>query len=119
MRFLFTGVLNTLVGYVIFAILIWLGAPLVGALVAANVAGVLLNFQTIGRIVFRRAEWRLIFRFSAVYVGIFLLNWLGLTALARVGVGTLLAQGLLTPALAVCSFLANKFLVFEAGRSQP
>jgi putative flippase GtrA len=113
-RFLFTGALNSLFGYLIFALLIWCGASLLVALVGANTAGVLLNFQTIGRIVFRTAKWRLLLRFSAVYVGILVLNWFGLSGLVRVGIGTLLAQALLTPILAICAFLAHKFLVFEA-----
>ena len=116
-RFLLTGLINTAAGFLIFAVLIWMAVPVVLALLAANTVGVFLNFQTIGRIVFQRAEWSLLLRFSGVYVSIFLLNWFILSQLVRLGVGTILAQALLSPFLALCSFFAHKYLVFEWRRT--
>lgn len=112
-RFVFTGLFNTLFGFVVFVLLVWAHVPLILAVVLANVAGIALNFQTIGRIVFRTAAWRHLLPFVAVYVSVFLINWAGLTGLVRAGLDPIAAQAVLVLPLAICSFLAHKFLVFE------
>src|SRR4051812_1767133 len=67
LRFVCVGAVNAFVSFTIFAVLIVVGLSNSLALLAATILGVLFNFQTIGRYVFRRRDARLIGRFFAVY----------------------------------------------------
>ncbi len=112
-RFLLTGVVNTLFSYCVFSLLLFIGVGAFSALLIASGSGILFNFQTIGRLVFRRHDTRMIFRFVGVYVVVFVFNWLALKALMDLGVSGYLAQAALVPLVAVMSFLGHKFFVFN------
>ena len=64
-KFIFVGVLNTIVGYSFYALFIYLGFDYKVSVFLATVLGVLFNFQTIGRLVFNRYNNRLLFKFVA------------------------------------------------------
>ncbi|NCQ92050.1 MAG: hypothetical protein GPI94_15420 [Microcystis aeruginosa LG13-03] len=51
-RFLLVGVLNTIFGYSLFAVLILIGLNYKYAVLIGTIQGVLFNFQTTGRLVF-------------------------------------------------------------------
>ena len=51
-KFLGVGVLNTVFGYAIYAMLIFVNVPYLIALLAATVVGVIFNYFSFGRIVF-------------------------------------------------------------------
>ncbi|MEW5756395.1 MAG: GtrA family protein [Pseudomonadota bacterium] len=113
-RFLLTGVVNTLFSYCVFSLLLFLGFGAFAALLIASVCGILFNFQTIGRLVFRRLDARMLLRFFAVYIVVFVVNWAALKALMDLGASGYLAQAVLVPLVAVMSFLGHKFFVFNA-----
>lgn len=73
-RYLLIGGVNTAFGYSVFALLIFLGWHYSIALFFATVTGVVFNFQTFGIFVFGRREWRLIWRFLAVYGVLYAVN---------------------------------------------
>ena len=52
-RFIAVGHLNTIVGYAFYGILILLNVPYLAALLVATIAGVIFNYFSIGRLVFR------------------------------------------------------------------
>jgi putative flippase GtrA len=112
--FLLVGGLNTLFGYAMFSLLLSLGAELAGATLGATVLGVLFNFKSIGRLVFRDGNGRLFPRFVAVYVVQAGINYLLLHVAARNGIAPLLAEALILPLLAVATFLAMRRFVFAA-----
>ncbi|MFM6404510.1 MAG: GtrA family protein, partial [Microcystis sp.] len=62
-RFLLVGVINTLFGYSVFALMICLGLDYRYSLLIATICGVLFNFKTIGGIVFKDQNNRLLARF--------------------------------------------------------
>ena len=66
-RYLFVGMINTAFGYSVFALLTYFGLHYPLALFFATVAGIFFNFRTFGRFVFANPDWRLIWRFFAVY----------------------------------------------------
>lgn len=113
MRFLLTGVVNTLFSYCVFSFLFFIGIGAFSALLIASVCGILFNFQTIGRLVFRRLDARMMFRFVGVYIVVFIFNWVALKGLMDLGVSGYLAQAVLVPLVAVMSFLGHKFFVFN------
>jgi putative flippase GtrA len=118
-RFLAVGVLNTLFGLAVFAILILLGLSKGVALAIGWVLGVLFNFQTIGRLVFRSYRPRLLLRFSVGYLTMYIVNFVALNAFTSIGVEPIPAQAILTPFVAVLTFFVNRVLVFGTVQRRP
>lgn len=112
-KFLAVGVLNTAVGYGIFAILLQLGLHYAVAAFLSTILGVLFNFQTIGGLVFGSRDPALIVRFFAVYGVTYLVNVGALRVLEATRLHVLASQALLLAPLAVLSFVLNQRFVFE------
>jgi putative flippase GtrA len=112
--FLVVGLLNTVVGYLLFALLSLAGLAPTKAVIGATILGALFNFQSIGRLVFGQGGRRLLPRFLAVYAGQCALNILALRALATIGLPPLVAEALVLPPLAVLTYLAMRQFVFGA-----
>ncbi|MDF7774410.1 GtrA family protein [Sphingomonas sp. AOB5] len=111
-RFLAIGVVNTLFGYSVFGLGIWLGLASPLALFIATCVGILFNFFTTGRFVFSSSDPRLIPRFIGAYGFTYLFNLVLLVALERTGLQSLVAQALCIPPTVVLSFLILKRFVF-------
>jgi len=111
-RFIAVGVLNTAVGYGLFALFIFLGLHYILASLFATVLGVLFNFHSIGNLVFGQHNYQLIFRFFAVYGITYLLSIAFLAVFDFFGVDMYLAGALLLAPMAVISFFLNKYHVF-------
>ena len=71
-KFLFVGIINTIFGYSVFAMLIILRLDYRYALLMATIFGVMFNFKTIGILVFKTKNNELIFRFIGVYCVIYI-----------------------------------------------
>jgi putative flippase GtrA len=112
-RFLAVGILNTLFGYSLYALLIYLGLEYTYALLFATIAGVLFNFHTIGRLVFQSRDKRLIGKFFAVYAITFCVNLLLIKLMVRFGLSAYLAGAFAIIPTTILSFLLNKFFVFK------
>ena len=106
LRFLLVGVLNTAVGYALFAGLIWLGAGPQLALPISFGLGVLWNYATHARLVFTDARRDRLLAYIATYVGLYALNALLLWVLMALGLSALVAQALCLPVSAALAFLA-------------
>jgi putative flippase GtrA len=112
-RFLFVGGINTVVGYGLFAVLVYAGLQPELALAIATVLGVLFNYLTTGALVFQNRDHSRILRFIAVYGVIYLLNAGALRSLLYAGLSPLLAQLFLVPVVAVATFFALRSFVFR------
>ena len=112
-RFLFVGVLNTLFGYSIFVLLSLGGISYYLSTLLATILGVLFNFKTIGKLVFKNHDNKLIFSFIAVYTVIYLLNITSLKLILAFGINILIAQAGLVLPLALVSYFLNKTFVFK------
>jgi putative flippase GtrA len=112
-RFLVVGVLNTAVGYAIFALFTLAGLGLVPSTVGATVIGALFNFKSIGQLVFGASGAKLLPRFLAVYVLQCAANIAALRSFASVGVPVLYAEAIILPVLAVAGFLLMRLWVFR------
>ena len=115
-RFLFVGIINTLFGYTVFALMILIRLDYRFSLLITTICGVLFNFKTIGTLVFKAKDSRPIIRFVGVYLIIYLLNDQSLQIANSLGMNILWAQaGLLLP-LASLSYILNKKFVFNDKR---
>jgi putative flippase GtrA len=112
-RFLMTGVLNTLVGYMIFAALYFVGFDKFFAIAAATALGALFNFFSIGELVFRQSKLTLLPRFLCVYVGQCGVNMVGMHLVSNMHFTPYLAQLILVPGLATGTYLALRSFVFR------
>ena len=112
-KYLAVGVLNTVFGYSLYALFIYLGIHYSVAVLQSTVLGVLFNFKTIGSLVFRSRNNALIFRFVAVYGLTYLLNVEGLKLMNSFAVNLYLAGFLMLIPLTVLSFVLHNRFVFR------
>ena len=111
-RFYIVGVINTLFGYGVFALLIFLKCTYPIAALIATVLGVLFNYQTTGRLVFTSKKAS-IFRFVIFYSLIYATNIVLFKTLKTLTSFNDYYLGLIiTGFLSIMSYLANKFIVF-------
>lgn len=113
-KFILVGILNTIVGYGLFAIFIYAGIKYPLAVLFSTILGVLFNFKSIGKLVFDSHDNSLILHFIAVYIVIYILNVSGLWTLKYFSFENMYINGfvLLAP-LAIVSYVLNKNFVFE------
>jgi putative flippase GtrA len=115
-RFLLVGILNTLFGLAIYAVLIWLGLPIWGALLGGNVAGIAFNFFTTGHLIFSDIALSRLPRFIGAYLTCYLVNYLSINTLVWAGLGAIEGQALLAPLIAVLSYYLMSQHVFRSDR---
>lgn len=112
-RFVFVGVINTIFGYSIFALFIFLNFHYSLAALLGTIFGLVFNFKTTGKVVFDNKDNSLIYKFLVVYGIIYTLNVIGLMFFNAMGVSNYTAGVLLIPPLGVTAFLLNKKYVFK------
>jgi putative flippase GtrA len=113
LRFLLVGALNTVVGYGLYLLGLWVGLHYSAAIALATVLGALFNFKSTGTLVFRSRDNSLLLRFLGVYGVVYLTNVLGVGFLVRMGVAEWLGGLLLLLPLALLSFFLNSRYVFQ------
>jgi putative flippase GtrA len=112
-RFIAVGLLNTLVGYSLYALFLYCNLSYPLALLLATILGVLFNFQSIGRLVFKTYRNNLIWKFIGVYVVTFCINLLLIKVMTQLGLNAYYAGALALLPCTVISYLLNKFFVFK------
>jgi putative flippase GtrA len=112
-RFLFVGGINTLFGYGLFAFFIYLHLHYSVASLLSTVLGVLFNFKTTGKLVFKSSDNRLIVRFFAVYGMVYVVNILFLKGFKWLGLNFYIAGAILVLPLAILSYILNRRFVFR------
>ena len=114
-RFIFVGGINTLFGYGIFALFIFLKFNYTLAALFTTILGVLFNFKTVGLIVFKNKSNILIIKFICVYSLSYLL-YIGLLSIFNYfKISNYIAGAILILPLSVFSFILNKIFVFKTG----
>lgn len=112
-RFLVVGGINTIFGYTVYSIFILLNIHYAFASFLSTICGIIFNFFTTGRIVFRNKNSSLIFRFFLVYGITYLVNVSALSFFNAVRFNMLLAGAIMVFPLAILSYFLNKKLVFN------
>ena len=83
-RFIAVGLLNTIVGYGIYGFLIFLDIPYLFALLIATILGVIFNYFSIGRFVFKPQGGSFLFvKFISSYVLVYSINAIALDILVN------------------------------------
>jgi putative flippase GtrA len=114
-RFLLVGTINSLFGYGCFALFLYMGFHYTLSLFFATVLGVLFNFKSIGSLVFRSHDNRLIFRFVGSYVVVYCINVIGIKSFFSIGVTPYISGAILILPMAILAYMFNKRFVFNNG----
>lgn len=105
LKFLAVGVMNTMVGYLLYAAFVWVGFSPQPALACSFALGVAWNFLTHGKLVFGTKGYGRLPHYLAAYGFVYLCNAGTLQTLLGLGLGPLLAQALILPFAAAGTFL--------------
>ena len=122
LRFIVIGVINTIFGFAVYALLVTVGLSAQPALAIAFVIGVVWNYFTHARFVFDNKGLSKMPIYALAYVVVYGFNAVSLDAAQGMGLGPLTAQAILAPVAAVLSFflisrvLTGKFPVFGGAR---
>ena len=109
-RFLVVGVVNTAIGYGLYALfLLATSLDPQGALALAFALGVLWNYLTTARFVFGTRGYSRLPAYAVAYLAVYALNAQALRMAVAAGWNPLLAQALLVPFAAVLTYLAVSF----------
>lgn len=119
LRFLLVGGLNTLFGYGVFALCLWLGLHYAVAAAISTILGILFNFRTTGALVFRNRDGSLLWRFLCVYAVTYVVGVLCLRAASRLHLDLFVVGAVLLLPMAILSFLLSRAFVFGAAVRRP
>ena len=111
-RYLLVGGFNTLISYLIYAGLIYLGLYYFLAVLISTILGIIISFNTQGRLVFRNFNKRNFFKYFLMVFIIFFIN-IFLIKFFYLLVSNYYFAGLLSTALlAVLTYFLNKYWIF-------
>lgn len=113
LRYILVGAVNTLFGYSILALLIFVGLQYSVALLIATVAGVVFNFRTFGAFVFGNRDWLRIGKFFVVYGVLYVLNLFAVFGLLHISNNIYIASALAMCISAIVGYLFNRRFVYE------
>ena len=114
--FLVIGGLNTLFGYGIFSSFIFLKFHYTAAMLFSTIIGVIFNFFTTGRFVFKNKKNSLFIKFLITYTMLYLLNILIVSLLNKISYDLYFNGAVSIIASAFVGFVANKYFVFKGSK---
>lgn len=112
-RFLFVGLLNTIFGYSIFVIFLYSGIHHAISLFFSTIIGIVFNFKTLGVLVFKSTNNKLVYRFFFVYFFSYLANLILINMFHMIGLNLYFSAALSIAPIAFLSYLLNKKYVFN------
>ncbi|QQN65477.1 GtrA family protein [Bradyrhizobium diazoefficiens] len=115
-KFVLVGVANTAFGYALFALVYMLLGSHQLAINLSTPCGVVFNFHSTGRLVFRSRRLSVLLPFVVGYAAVWLVNILLLDELTALAISPLAGQSLVLPLLALLSYATNRYLVFGRPR---
>jgi len=116
-RFILVGILNTLFGYSLFALFVFLGMHYTAAVFFATILSLIFNFKTFGKWVFKTSHSRLIFKFVFGYVILYFINILLIKLFMFYFHNVYFSGAFAVTLTALCSYLINSRWVFHRGET--
>ena len=111
--FLCVGLLNTLFGYSIFAFFLWIGVHFTISALISTIAGILFNFTTFGRIVFKSNSYSNLPKFVFIYSLNYFLGVGVLYYCDQLDYNLYFVQAILLMPTAVLRYLLMKYFVYK------
>ena len=113
-KFLFVAGINTLFGYLIFSLTVFLLKNVYVSVVVATIIAVLFNFKTYGALVFKSKDNSKVFRFIGVYLCTMMIQMMLLKALSLVSIANpYIAGGIIILPVSLLSFFLMRRFVFN------
>ena len=112
-KFVLTGLLNTLFYYSIYALFLFFSFNYIIAVVLATAVGMLFSFKTFGKFVFQKNDNGLLSKFLLVTLINTFLNIVIIFLLKEYNLDDYTAGAIATFIVAINSFTLNKFFVFK------
>ncbi len=112
-KFILVGIINTIFGYGLWAILISVGIHYALAVILSTIIAVLFNFKTTGCIVFKNNNNKLLWKFFQMYIVTTFLSILVLKCAKMLNINLYLAGFFLTGIIAIITFIVQKYYVFR------
>ena len=119
LRFFFAGILNSIFGFFVYALVIVFTAQIWLALLSGICTGIVFNFLTTGGFVFRDTSLQRVPRFAFCYFLIYVANYLLINALSNWINSAIISQALLTPFIAILSYFLMARFVFSSSNGSP
>jgi len=111
--YILVGILNTFFGYSIYALLIFSGLSYIYSIITSTIVGVIFNFKTISKYVFKSSDNSLIKKFILVYIFGLIANICLIRLFNSLNLNFYIAGFLSIIVVAVVSFVLMKFFVFK------
>jgi putative flippase GtrA len=112
-KYIAVGIVNAIFGYSLFALLLYINVHYAFAMLLTTIIGIIFNFNTIGKIVFKSNDSSLIFKFILVYAITYFLNIASLRMFENHNINLYLGGLLLLFPIAVISFMLHSRVVFR------
>lgn len=117
-NFILVGILNTLVGYTLYVLFIYLGFEYIISVLFATILGVIFNYKTIGKFVFDEKSKNSVLKFIFVYIIVFIVNISVIKIFKIYGFNDYISGFFAIIPASIVSFLLNKFYVFKGNKSE-
>lgn len=111
-RYIAVGILNTAFGFGAYSALIFIGLHYAVASLLGTILGILFNFFTTGRIVFRNSDNSRLLLFIMVYGIVYGFNIAGLSIMDLLHVNMYFAGLVMIPPAAILAYILNRRFVF-------
>ena len=118
-RFLLVGIINSAVGYGLFALFIYLGLHYSFAAFVATILSICFNFLSTGKLVFKQSGKAQAVRFALVYIFLYGLNVVFLTLLLKTGITEYVGGFLLIPVMAGLAYVLHARFTFRNPQPDP
>ena len=112
-KFFVVGFINTVFGYSIYSLFIFLGFNYFLAALISQIIGTLFNYKTIATYVFPNGGNNKFFKFAAVYIATYLINITFLGLLISLGFNAYYSGAIILIPMALLTFYLNKYFVFN------
>jgi putative flippase GtrA len=112
-NYILIGIINTIFGYGLYALFIYFGFSYFYAMLFATILGVLFNFKTIGKFVFKSNNNSLLLKFIVIYAAGFLINIYIVKTLKSFNYNDYISGAISIAIISVATFLLNKYYVFK------
>jgi len=106
------GIGNTVFGYSIFMLFLYIGLHYSVAVLLSTIIGILFNFYMYGRVVFKSNSWELLGKFVFFYLILYLINITLLAILNTYMVNLYIAGIIVLPLVSFLGFIFNRRYVW-------
>tara|TARA_Y100000389_G_scaffold204400_1_gene256726 strand:+ start:7236 stop:7604 length:369 start_codon:yes stop_codon:yes gene_type:complete len=112
-RFFGVGIINTVFGYSVYSLIIFLGYSFFLAALLSQIIGTLFNYKTISTFVFPSNSVNRLHRFIIVYIASYVINVITLSILINLGYNAYVSGAIIIIPMALLTFYLNKHFVFN------